>query len=177
MVFHDVTSFATHIINCASHLRILDLKSRNYLNRKRAVSKYTTTHMYFTTGKRLNHNKGSKSVPLLMKNHLSYSPFILLPQIYIAFHSTFPKISDIQLLSFIFYTTLKLLPTWLSQTLQICERSYFMLKIVAKTPRISLYSSYLHIKKESHDFRMVFRYKLSSLYFCAQLSKPHRYSI
>ena len=94
---------------------------------------------------RLNHNKGSKSVPLLMKNQLSYTPFILLPQVYIAFHPTFPKISDIQLLSFIFYTTLKLLPTWLSQTLQICERSYFMLKIVAKTPRISLYSSYLHI--------------------------------
>ena len=94
---------------------------------------------------RLNHNKVSKSVPLLMKNHLSYTPFILLPQVYIAFHSTFPKISDIQLLSFIFHTTLKLLPTWLSQTLQICERSYFMLKIVAKTPRISLYSSYLHI--------------------------------
>ena len=80
-----------------------------------------------------------------MKNQLSYTPFILLPQVYIAFHSTFPKISDIQLLSFIFYTTLKLLPTWLSQTLQICERSYFMLKIVAKTPRISIYSSYLHI--------------------------------
>ena len=94
---------------------------------------------------RLNHNKGSKSVPLLMKNQLSYTPFILLPQVSIAFHSTFPKISDIQLLSFIFYTTLKLLPTWLSQTLQICERSYFMLKIDAKTPRISLYSSYLHI--------------------------------
>ena len=94
---------------------------------------------------RLNHNKGSKSVPLFMKNQLSYTPFILLPQVYIAFHSTFQKNSDIQLLSFIFYTTLKLLPTWLSQTLQICERSYFMLKIVAKTPRISLYSSYLHI--------------------------------
>ena len=90
---------------------------------------------------RLNHNKGSKSVPLLLKNQLSYTPFILLPQV----HSTFPKHSDIQLLSFIFYTTLKLLPTWLSQTLQICEESYFMLKIVAKTPRISLYSSYLHI--------------------------------
>ena len=94
---------------------------------------------------RLNHNKGSKSVPLFVKNQLSYTPFILLPQVYIAFHSTFLKISDTQLLSFIFYTTLKLLPTWLSQTLQICERSYFMLKIVAKTPRISLYSSYLHI--------------------------------
>ena len=96
---------------------------------------------------RLNDNKGSKSVPLLMKNQLSCTPFILLPQVYIAFHSTFPKISGIQLLSFIFYTTLKLLPTWLrlSQTLQICETSYFMLKIVAKTPRISLYSSYLHI--------------------------------
>ena len=80
-----------------------------------------------------------------MKNQLSYTPFILLPQVYIAFNSTFPKISDIQLLSFIFYTTLKLLPTWLSQTLQICERSYFMLKIVAKTPRISFYSTYLHI--------------------------------
>ena len=26
IVFHDVTSFATHVINCASHLRILDLK-------------------------------------------------------------------------------------------------------------------------------------------------------
>ena len=91
----------------------------------------------------LNNNKWSKSVPLLMKNQLSYTPFILLPQVYIAFHSTFPKISDIQLLSFIFYTVLKLLPTWLSQTLQICESS--MLKIVAKTPRISLYSSYLHI--------------------------------
>ena len=26
MVFHDVTSFATNVINCASHLRILDLK-------------------------------------------------------------------------------------------------------------------------------------------------------
>ena len=81
-----------------------------------------------------------------MKNQLFYTPFILLPQVYIAFHSTFPKISDMQLLSFIFYTTLKLLPIWLSQTLQICERSYFMLKIVAKTPRISLYSCYLHIK-------------------------------
>ena len=97
------------------------------------------------TNYRLNHNKGSKSVPLLMKNQLSCTPFILLPQVYIAFHSTFPKISDIQLLSFIFYTTLKLVPTWLSQTLQICEMSYFMHKIVAKTPRISLYSSYLHI--------------------------------
>ena len=86
----------------------------------------------FSNLKPLNHNKGSKSVPLLMKNQLSYTPFILLPQVYIAFHSTFPKISDIQLLSFIFYTTLKLLPTWLSQTLQICESSYFMLKIVAK---------------------------------------------
>ena len=127
---------------------------------------------------RLNHNEGSKSVPFLMKNQLSFTPFILLPQVYIAFHSTFPKIPDIQLLLFIFYTTLKLLPTWLSQTLQICERSYFMLlKIVAKTPRISLYSSYLHIWKESHDFRRVFRYKLSSIYFCAQLSKPHRFSI
>ena len=94
---------------------------------------------------RRNHNKRSKSVPLLMKNQLSYTPFILLPQVYIAFHSTFPKNSDIQLLLFIFYTTLKLLPTWLSQTLQTCERSYFMLKIFAKTPRISLYSSYLHI--------------------------------
>ena len=102
-------------------------------------------NMEFIKYIRLNHNKGSKSVPLLMKNQLSYTPFILLPQVYIAFHSTFPKISDIQLLSFIFYTTLKLLPTWLSQTLQICERSYFMLKIVAKTPRISLYFSYLHI--------------------------------
>ena len=91
---------------------------------------------------RLNHNKGSKSVPLLMKNQLSYTPFILLSQVYIAFHSTFPKIPDIQLLLFIFYTTLKLIPTWQSHTLQICERSYFMLKIVAKTPRISLYSSY-----------------------------------
>ena len=26
MVFHDVTSLATHVINCASHLRFLDLK-------------------------------------------------------------------------------------------------------------------------------------------------------
>ena len=26
-VFRDVTSFATHVINCASHLRILDLKA------------------------------------------------------------------------------------------------------------------------------------------------------
>ena len=77
-----------------------------------------------------------------MKNQLSYTRFILLPQVYIAFHS---KISDIQLLSFIFYTTFKLLPTWLSQTLQICERSYFMLKIVAKNPSISLYPTYLHI--------------------------------
>ena len=25
IVFHEVTSFATHVINCASHLRILDL--------------------------------------------------------------------------------------------------------------------------------------------------------
>ena len=103
------------------------------------------TDYVFPENKRLNHNKGSKSVPLLMKNQLSYTPFILSPQVYIAFHSTFPKISDIQLLSFIFNNTLKLLPTWLSQTLQICERSYFMFKIVAKTPRISLYSSYLHI--------------------------------
>ena len=102
-----------------------------------------------------------------MKNQLSYTPFILLPQVYIAFHSTFPKMSDIQLLLFIFYITLKLLPTWLSQTLQICERGCFMLKIVAKTPKISLYSSYLHIWKKSHDFRRVFRYKLSSIYFCA----------
>ena len=39
----------------------------------------------------LNHNKGSKSVPLLMKNQLSYTPFILLPQVYIASHTTFPK--------------------------------------------------------------------------------------
>ena len=29
MVFHDVTSFATHVINCASHLRILDLKGEH----------------------------------------------------------------------------------------------------------------------------------------------------
>ena len=65
-----------------------------------------------------------------MKNQLSYTLFILLPQVYITFYSTFPKFSDIQLLSFILYTSLKLLPTWLSQTLQICVRSYFMLKIV-----------------------------------------------
>ena len=45
-----------------------------------------------------------------MKNQLSYTPFILLPQV-LAFHSTFPKMSDIQLLLFIFYITLKLLPT------------------------------------------------------------------
>ena len=40
-----------------------------------------------------------------------------------------------------------------------------MLKIVAKTSRISLYSSYLHILKNSHEFRRVFIYKLSSIYF------------
>ena len=38
----------------------------------------------------LNHNKESKSVPLLMKNQRSYTPFILLPQVYIASHTTFP---------------------------------------------------------------------------------------
>ena len=92
-------------------------------------------------------------------------------------HTTFPKISDIQLLPFIFYTAFKLLTTWLSQTLQICKRSFFTLKIIAKTSRISLYFSYLHILKNSHEFRRVFIYKLSSIYFFAQLSKPHRFSI
>ena len=124
----------------------------------------------------LNHNKGSKSIPLLMKK-LSYTPFILLPQVYIASHTTFPKISDIQLLPFIFYTAFKLLTTWLSQTLQICKRSFFTLKTIAKTSRISLYFSYLHILKNSHEFRRVFIYKLSSIYFFAQLSKPHRFSM
>ena len=125
----------------------------------------------------LHHIKGSKSVPLLMKNQLSFSPFILLPQVYIASHTTFLKISDIQLLPFIFYTTFKLFTTWLSQTLQICKRSFFTLKIVTKTSRISLYFSYLHVLKNSHEFRRVFIYKLSSMYFFAQLSKPHCFSI
>ena len=35
---------------------------------------------------RLNHNKGSKSVPLLMKNQLSSTPFILLPIYSISYH-------------------------------------------------------------------------------------------
>ena len=74
---------------------------------------------------RLNHNKGSKSVPLLMKNQLSYTPFILLPQVYTACHSTYPKISNIQLLSFIFYTTLKLLPSYY---LHGCHRLYKFVK-------------------------------------------------
>ena len=102
----------------------------------------------FSKFSRLNHNKGSKSVPLLMTNRLSYTPFILSPHVYIASRTTFPKISDIHLLPFIFYTTFKLLTIWLSQTLQICKRSYFMLKIVAKTSRISLYSTYLQSRRK-----------------------------
>ena len=56
-----------------------------------------------------------------MKNQLSDTPFILLPQVNIAY----PKISDIQLLLLIFYTTFKLFTTWLSQTLQICKKELF----------------------------------------------------
>ena len=95
----------------------------------------------------LNLNKGSKSVPLLMKNQLFYTPFILLPQVYIAFHSTFPKISDIIYTIVIvhFLYNFKVITYMAVTDSKICERSYFMLKIVAKTPRISLYSSYLHI--------------------------------
>ena len=131
----------------------------------------------------LNHNKGSKSVPLLMKNQLSYTPFILLPQVYIASRTTlsisyyFSKKFRYTIVTVHFLYTFKLLTKWLSQTLQICKRSFFMLKIVAKTSRISLYSSYLHILKNSHEFRRVFIDKLSSIYFFAQLSKPHRFSI
>ena len=125
----------------------------------------------------LNHNKGSKSIPLLMKKTFRYPFYFVATSLYIASHTTFPKISDIQLLPFIFYTAFKLLTTWLSQTLQICKRSFFTLKIIAKTSRISLNFSYLHILKNSHEFRRVFIYKLSSIYFFAQLSKPHRFSI
>ena len=104
------------------------------------------------------------------------APFILLPQVWIASHTIFPKISDIQMLPLIFYTTLKLLPTWLSQTLQICERSYFMLKIVAKTP-IIFYT--LIICTSRRKVMILERFSFTNFFylFFAQFSKPRLFSI
>lgn len=72
------------------------------------VSRFCLIYLYkFYLIFRLNHNKGSNCVPLLMKNQLSYKYsfyFVTTSFIIISSHTIFPKHSAIQLLPFIFYS-------------------------------------------------------------------------
>ena len=60
MVFYDVTSFATHVINCANHLRILDLKPVQEIG----ISLFITG-MHFLVMKRLFQTESAVFVSLI----------------------------------------------------------------------------------------------------------------